>query len=120
MFADKVEITVKAGKGGDGRLSFRHEKFRAKGGPDGGDGGRGGSLVLAVDHNLNTLANYRTKKLIRADAGQPGDTNRKTGRSGEDVIIKVPIGTVVRAGDQVLADLTREDQTAVIARGGRG
>src|SRR5437867_884070 len=97
MFADKVEIEVKAGKGGDGRLSFRHEKYRAKGGPDGGDGGHGGSVVLQADHNLNTLSAYRTKRLVKAGAGDSGGGDRKHGKSGEDVVLKVPLGTVVFA-----------------------
>jgi GTPase len=119
-FADKVEIEIKAGKGGDGRLSFRHEKFRAKGGPDGGDGGRGGSVILQADHNLDTLSKYKTNRRVTAPDGQPGGSNRKRGRSGEDTVILVPPGTIAKDGEQILADLTTTGQQAVIARGGRG
>lgn len=120
MFADKVEITVKAGRGGDGRLSFRHEKFRAKGGPDGGDGGRGGNVVFEVDHNLNTLAAFRRKRLIKAENGQPGGSDRKHGKSGEDVVVKVPAGTQVYEGEELRADLTDQGQRQVVAKGGHG
>jgi GTPase len=120
MFADKVDITVKAGKGGDGKLSFRHEKFRAKGGPDGGDGGRGGSIILAAHHNTNTLSKYRTRRSIEAEDGRPGGDNRKAGKSGQDIVLPVPLGTLVREGEQTIADLTADEQTVVVARGGRG
>jgi GTP-binding protein len=120
MFADTAQIEVKAGKGGDGRLSFRHEKFRARGGPDGGDGGRGGDVVLSVDHNSSTLSAYRTARTIRAGDGAPGGSNRKHGKSGRGEIVPVPPGTQVWEGGQLLADLTAENQSAVVARGGRG
>jgi GTP-binding protein len=120
MFADKVEILVQAGKGGDGRLSFLQEKYRAKGGPDGGDGGRGGNVVFEVDHNLNSLGAFRRQKLIQAEPGQPGETNRKHGKKGEDAIIKVPEGTQVYEGEELIADLTQDNSRAIIAKGGRG
>jgi GTP-binding protein len=120
MFADNVEINVQAGKGGDGRLSFRQEKYRAKGGPDGGDGGRGGSVIFEVDHNLNTLGAFRRQKLVKAEEGQMGGTDRKHGKNGEDAIVKVPEGTQVYEGDVLVADLTHDGQTAVAAKGGRG
>lgn len=120
MFADKVTITVQAGKGGDGRLSFRREKYRAMGGPDGGNGGRGGDVVFEVDHNLNTLAPFRRKRQIEAEAGEAGGMNRRHGKAGEPTIVKVPEGTQVYEGDQLVADLTQEQPSAVIARGGRG
>jgi GTP-binding protein len=120
VFADKVEVEVKAGKGGDGKLSFRHEKYRAKGGPDGGDGGKGGDVIFQVDHNLNTLSAYRTKKTLRAQEGQAGKGNRSAGKAGEDSVVKVPQGTQVFEGESLLADLTRDGQTAIIAKGGRG
>lgn len=119
-FADTASIEVRAGKGGDGRLSFRHEKYRAMGGPDGGDGGRGGDIILEVDHNLNTLASYRTAKILRAEDGQPGGDNRKHGANGDDITIKLPQGTQVWEGDQLLVDLARPDQAFIIAHGGRG
>ncbi len=120
MFADKVEIIVKAGKGGDGRLSFRQEKLRAKGGPDGGDGGRGGDVVLRADHNLNTLGAFRRQKLLKAEDGQIGGSDRKHGKNGEEIDVKVPVGTQVYVGDQLVADMTEDGQLEVIAKGGRG
>jgi GTP-binding protein len=120
MFADNVEIEVKAGKGGDGRTSFRHEKYRAKGGPDGGDGGNGGDIVLEVDHNLNTLAYFRNHRQIKAESGQMGGKNRSHGKTAEDVIIKVPVGTMVFDGQAKQFDLTEDGQRQVIAKGGQG
>ncbi|HSX41691.1 MAG TPA: GTPase ObgE [Candidatus Saccharimonadales bacterium] len=121
MFADKIEINVKAGKGGDGLLSFRQEKYRAKGGPDGGDGGRGGSVIFVANHNTNTLADYRTKRLVKADGGKPGGTDRKHGKNGDDITVKVPVGTLVHdSTGSVIADLVEDGQQAVVARGGRG
>ncbi len=119
-FADRVEIEVKAGKGGDGKLSFRHEKYRAKGGPDGGDGGRGGDVVFATDHNVNTLAKYRTSRVVKAEDGQGGGDNRKHGKAGVDAIIRVPMGTQILEGERVIADLAEEGTEKVIAYGGRG
>jgi GTP-binding protein len=120
MFTDVATIEIKAGKGGDGRLSFRHEKYRAKGGADGGNGGRGGSVIFRVDHNANTLASYRTVRLVAADDGQVGGENRRNGRQGADVTIKLPPGTQVWEGETLLADLTEDGQEVVMARGGRG
>lgn len=121
MFVDKAQVTIQAGDGGDGRVSFRHEKFIAKGGPDGGDGGHGGNVVFKASRNQNTLANFRYQKLLAAEPGQPGGQSRKHGRSGKNLMVKVPVGTVVLAGDQtVLADLTEDEQEAVIAQGGKG
>ena len=120
MFADKVEIEIRAGKGGDGRMSFRHEKYRAMGGPDGGDGGKGGDVIFRVSHNLNTLSKYKTNRLIHAEDGETGGGNRKKGKSGEDTVVPMPMGTLVIEDDLVVADLTEDGQEAVIARGGRG
>lgn len=120
MFADNIEITIKAGKGGDGRSSFLHEKYRAMGGPDGGDGGKGGDVVFEVDHNLNTLAYFRGHKRISATSGESGGGNKSHGKSAEDVVIKVPVGTMVFESERKLADLTEDGQRSVIARGGRG
>jgi GTP-binding protein len=120
MFADRATVEVRAGKGGDGRSSFRHEKYRAMGGPDGGDGGRGGDVIVRVDHNLNTLAQYRTVKTVRAEDGQVGGANRSHGKNGLDVVVKLPQGTQVWSGDELLVDLTETSQEQVIARGGRG
>lgn len=120
MFADSATIEIRAGKGGDGRSSFRHEKYRAMGGPDGGDGGRGGNVIFRVDHNANTLASYRTARLIAAEDGMVGGGNRSRGRGGEDVVINVPEGTQVWRDEELVADLTKSGQEAVLAQGGRG
>ncbi len=121
MFVDKVTVNVMAGDGGGGRLSFRHEKFMEKGGPDGGDGGHGGDVVVSASRNQNTLAAFRYQKELRADAGQPGGQNRKHGRSGGELIVAVPVGTVVTRDDgSVAADLIEDGQRAVVAKGGKG
>jgi GTP-binding protein len=120
MFTDKIDITVRGGRGGDGRLSFRHEKYRARGGPDGGDGGHGGSVVLRVDHNLNTLAAFRRQGQLKAEPGQPGGGDRKHGRSGTDTVVAVPEGTQVYSDGQLLADLVHNGDTLVVGKGGRG
>ncbi len=120
MFADHVEILAQAGKGGDGRMSFRHEKLRARGGPDGGDGGHGGNIVLEVDHNLNSLGAFRRQKLVKSEGGEMGGADRKHGKNGEDVVLKVPEGTQVYTGDTLIHDLTENGQTAIVAKGGRG
>lgn len=122
MFIDRAKITVKAGDGGHGMSSFRREKFVPKGGPSGGDGGRGGDIVLAVDSNINTLVDFRYKRKFAADNGVNGQTKNMHGRNANSLVIKVPPGTIVKdelTGD-ILADLTAEGQEAVIAHGGRG
>ncbi len=120
MFTDIVTIRVQAGNGGDGKLSFHRSRGNAKGGPDGGDGGRGGDIVLRASHNTNTLAKYRTSKLLAAHSGNAGGTNNRHGRDGESIELLVPPGTIVRHGEDVIAELTAEQQTAIIARGGGG
>lgn len=121
MFVDKVDVTVKAGDGGDGRLSFRTEKYVDKGGPDGGNGGRGGNVVAVASNNQDTLATYRYQKQIKAPSGRPGDERKKNGRGGEDLEISVPVGTVVTNEDgTVLADLVEVGAKAIIAKGGDG
>ena len=121
MFVDQVTVKLQAGKGGDGALSFRHEKFVDKGGPDGGDGGDGGDIILRATRNENTLATFRYKKLLKAEDGSPGLKTKKHGKSGKDLEVAVPVGTVVSNLDgQVIADLVEDGQTAVIAHGGRG
>ena len=122
---DRVEIAVKAGKGGDGVISFRREKFVPYGGPDGGDGGKGGSIVVKADLGVTDLRKFRNKRLYRAGNGEAGRGKKKHGRNGEDVILMVPIGTVVSQKDQVdgdviLADLDGPGQQAVVAGGGKG
>lgn len=121
MFVDKVQVSVYAGDGGDGALSFRHEKFIDRGGPDGGDGGDGGDVVLVASRNQNTLATFRYKKLLKAEAGQNGSKRRRHGKSGADLVVQVPVGTVVMKIDgEVLADFTTDQQQAIIAKGGKG
>lgn len=120
-FVDTVTVKVLAGGGGDGKLSFRREKFIAKGGPNGGDGGDGGDVVLLASRNQNTLTAFRYQKEIRAEAGQPGGKSNKHGRSAKDLMVAVPVGTVAtNAEGKVVADLVRDGQKAVLARGGRG
>ena len=120
MFADTAELEVIAGKGGDGALSFRREKYIARGGPDGGNGGKGGDVVLVADHNANTLSKYRTTRSIKAQPGEPGGANKRNGHGGEDVIIYVPTGTVVYEDGKQLVDLGTNGSRVVIAAGGRG
>src|SRR5688572_13170006 len=121
MFIDKATVSVKAGSGGSGRTSFRHEKFVDKGGPDGGDGGDGGDVVFAASRNQNTLANFRYQKELVAESGQPGGQSRKHGRTGGDLTVPVPVGTVISdAEGHVLADLSTDGAQAVIAKGGKG
>ncbi|HSH18767.1 MAG TPA: GTPase ObgE [Candidatus Saccharimonadales bacterium] len=120
-FIDKTKVIVRAGSGGDGKLSFRQEKFIAKGGPDGGDGGHGGNVVFAASRNQNTLAAFRYQRELQAEPGQPGGKKRMHGRSGKDLMVPVPVGTVVTDLDgNELADLVEDGQTAVIAKGGKG
>lgn len=120
-FVDKVTVSVYAGDGGNGKLSFRREKFIAKGGPDGGDGGDGGNVVLVASRNQNTLAAFRYQKELKAEAGQMGGQNRKHGRRGQELLVAVPVGTVATAADsRVLADLVEDGQQAIIAHGGKG
>ncbi len=125
MFVDEVDIHVAAGHGGAGALSFRREKFVPRGGPDGGDGGHGGSIYMVARANLNTLLNYRFQKKFEAARGAHGEGSRRTGKSGADVVLEVPIGTVVYErtpeGETVqLADLTTPDVRIVVAKGGNG
>jgi GTP-binding protein len=124
MFVDEVDIHVAAGHGGRGAMSFRREKFVPRGGPNGGDGGPGGSVYLLANANLNTLLHFRYKKEFQAGRGAHGEGSNRTGRTGEDVTLEVPIGTVVfeRHGGEVaqIADMTHEGERVLIARGGLG
>ncbi|MBO6039184.1 MAG: GTPase ObgE [Acidaminococcaceae bacterium] len=122
MFIDKARIYVEAGNGGDGMSSFRREKFVEKGGPNGGNGGRGGNVILRADSSLNTLIDFRYKRKFIAKRGDNGGVSNMTGHRGEDVIIKVPLGTVVRDDETniMIADLTEDGQEFVAAKGGRG
>lgn len=121
MFVDKVNVRVKAGNGGNGAVSFRHEKYIDKGGPDGGDGGNGGNVIAIADRNQDTLANFRYKKKLVAQNGQAGSKRKKHGKTGQDLIVKVPVGTVINDEQgNLLADLTEHQQTSVISKGGKG
>lgn len=122
MFIDYTEIAVSAGNGGPGCISFRREKFIAKGGPDGGDGGRGGNIVFKANNNLSSLLDFRYKKKVKAENGRPGGGALKTGRSGKHVIVQVPQGTIIKdlEDGKIIADLDEESKEVLIARGGRG
>ena len=126
MFVDEVDIRVSAGDGGRGCVSFRREKFVPRGGPSGGDGGRGGSVLLAASPHLNTLVKFRFHPEFHAERGEHGQGSNRTGRDGADLTLEVPVGTVAHdvtdldGGHQLLADLTQIDQPVVVARGGRG
>lgn len=122
QFIDRTKISVKAGDGGNGKSSFRREKYVPKGGPNGGDGGRGADIVFVVDRSLNTLLNFRYKRNFKGDNGGNGDVKNQFGRNAEPCIIKVPPGTVIKDAvtGELLADLTKINQQAIIAKGGRG
>ena len=121
MFVDIAKIKIKAGDGGNGAVAFRREKYVAAGGPDGGDGGRGGNVVFKVNDHLSTLADFRYKRKYRAPNGEPGQTGHRNGRKGEDLIIEVPRGTVIRElqSGKVMADMSDDDEF-IAAKGGRG
>lgn len=122
MFIDKAKIVVSSGKGGDGHVSFRREKYVPAGGPDGGDGGNGGDVIFEVDEGLNTLVDFRHVRKYQAEHGEPGKKKRCTGKSGEDLIIKVPEGTVIReaSSGKVIADMSGGLRRYVILKGGKG
>ena len=122
MFVDYAKIIIKSGDGGNGAATFRREKYVAAGGPDGGDGGRGGDIYFKVDPNQNTLIDFRFTKKYKAENGQNGSGNRCFGKSGKDLYVMVPRGTVVKDAEsgKVIADLSEEDQTELILKGGRG
>ena len=120
MFVDIAKVLVRAGRGGNGVVSFRHEKYVDKGGPDGGDGGRGGDIVFLATKDLNTLLNFRYKPELKAEKGGDGGKRNKRGKSGAPLIVKVPMGTLVKRDGMVIADLTEDQQRAVVARGGDG
>jgi GTP-binding protein len=122
MFVDEVSITVQAGDGGNGCMSFRREKYVPRGGPDGGDGGDGGSVILVADEDVATLLEFRFRPLLRAERGRHGQGSNRTGRSGRDHVVRVPVGTVVLDAERELqlADLVEPGQRFVAARGGRG
>lgn len=122
MFVDRAKIYIKSGKGGDGAVTFRREPFVPEGGPDGGDGGRGGDVIFQADRNLRTLMDFKYKKKYEAEAGQNGMKKKRFGKAGENLIIKVPLGTVIidEESGLVMKDLTEDGESFVVAKGGRG
>lgn len=120
MFVDTAKVSLKAGKGGDGAVSFRHEIYIPKGGPDGGDGGKGGSIIFRADKNTNTLLDFRFTPILTAEDGKNGAGTRSAGRSGKDLIVDVPVGTVVKRDGKIIADLTHDGEESIIAKGGDG
>ena len=121
-FLDQIKVQVKAGNGGSGSASFRREKFIEFGGPDGGDGGQGGSVIFVADRNLNTLIDFRYQQHFKAEKGQDGKGKKKTGKSGKDLVLKVPVGTQIFEEDNntLIEDLIKSEQKAIIAIGGKG
>lgn len=122
MFIDKVRILAKSGKGGDGAVSFRREKYVPLGGPDGGDGGRGGDVIFYVDTGITTLLDFKYKKKFKAGDGENGGTSKCYGKDGEDLLIKVPLGTIIREAEsnKIVADLSHKDDRFTLLRGGKG
>lgn len=122
MFIDYAKITVRSGKGGNGAVAFRREKYVPKGGPAGGNGGDGGSVYLVADRNINTLLDFKYKKIFVAENGEQGGSSLKDGKSGKDIYIKVPVGTVVKLEDteEILFDLSYDGQVELVAKGGKG
>ena len=120
MFVDTAKIFIQAGRGGNGAVSFRRELYIEKGGPDGGDGGRGGDVIFRATKDLNTLLSFRYKPELKAKNGESGSKRNKTGKSGDPLIVKVPVGTLVKRSGEILADLKFDGEEAVVARGGDG
>lgn len=122
MFADRARIYVRSGKGGDGHVSFRREKFVPAGGPDGGDGGKGGDVIFTVDEGLNTLIDFRSTRKYEAGDGEPGGKKNCKGKDGRDIVIKVPPGTVIREAEsgQIIVDMSGENREITLLKGGRG
>lgn len=122
MFIDHAKVYVKGGDGGNGCVAFRREKYVPMGGPYGGDGGRGGNVIFVADEGMTTLMDFRYRKHFKAERGNHGLGKNQHGAWGEDLIVKVPVGTIIRDDDtgEILADLTVNEQRAVIAKGGRG
>ncbi len=122
MFADRAKIIIRSGKGGDGHVSFRRELYVPNGGPDGGDGGRGGDVIFEVDEGQNTLGEYRHKHKFKAQDGQEGGKKRCHGADGDDIVLKVPEGTVIMEAQsrKVIADMSGENRRQIVLKGGRG
>ena len=122
MFVDNVKLIVKSGKGGAGCVSFRREKFIPKGGPDGGDGGKGGDVVIVCDKNTHTLSHFKGKKILKAKNGRPGEGKKKHGANGEDLILKVPPGTIIKDANsgEILLDMKEDGERKILLEGGKG
>ncbi|HAC56387.1 TPA: GTPase ObgE [Candidatus Saccharibacteria bacterium] len=120
MFVDSATVFVTAGRGGDGRVSFRTEKYVEKGGPDGGDGGKGGDVIFVADENTSTLVDFRIKQELKAENGEPGGIRRRHGKNGTDRTVKVPVGTMIIRDGELIADMTAPGQRVVVAKGGDG
>lgn len=122
QFIDYAKIFIKSGHGGKGMVSFRREKYVPKGGPDGGNGGKGGSVIFKADRHLNTLLDFRYKKKYEAQNGENGKSSNKSGKDGDDIIIRVPCGTLIKDADtgEVLFDIVQDKEEVIIARGGKG
>ena len=122
MFADRAKIIIRSGKGGNGHVSFRRELFVPDGGPDGGDGGRGGDVIFVVDEGLNTLSEFRHRRKFSATDGEEGGKRKCHGKDGEDIILKVPEGTVIKdaASGKVIADMSGDNKKVTVLKGGRG
>ena len=122
MFADRAKVIIKSGRGGDGHVSFRREKYVPNGGPDGGDGGKGGDVIFVVDEGINTLSDYRHRRKFAAEPGQEGGKKNCHGKNGADLILKVPEGTIIKDAEsgKVIADMSGENRRQVVLRGGRG
>ena len=122
QFVDKARIVIKSGNGGDGAVSFHREKYVSHGGPDGGDGGKGGSVIFEADENMSTLLDFKFARFFRAKNGENGRAKMQSGKSGEDLIIRVPVGTRVRdlESGKIIADMNKPGRTRTVLRGGRG
>ncbi len=120
MFVDTANVFIKAGKGGNGAISFRREIYIPKGGPDGGDGGKGGDVVFVASKDCDTLIDFRFQPKLIAEDGKPGTGQKSSGKSGKDLIVEVPVGTVVKRNGEIVADLTHDEERAIVAHGGDG
>ena len=122
MFADRAKIIIKSGKGGNGHVSFRREKYVPNGGPDGGDGGKGGDIIFEVDENVNTLSNYRYRRKFEAESGEEGRKRNSHGKKGSDLVLKVPAGTIIKDAQsgKIIADMSGKNRRQIVLQGGKG
>lgn len=122
MFADRAKIIIKSGKGGNGHVSFRREKYVPNGGPDGGDGGKGGDIIFEVDENVNTLSNYRYRRKFEAESGEEGRKRNSHGKKGSDLVLKVPAGTIIKDAEsgKIIADMSGKNRRQIVLQGGKG